>query len=588
MQEFKDAISCSEITKAKKNKVVTLRGWVNRRRDHGGLIFIDLRDSTGIMQLVFNSDISTQAHTLAHELRSEYVIAVSGLVVKRSKETINEDLSTGCWELQVNTLHILNRAKALPFNLEEAAHVDEELRLKYRYLDLRRPEASGTLYFRSMVSFVIRCFFHRLDFLEIETPLLTKNTPEGAREFLVPSRMKLGHFYALPQSPQLYKQLLMASGIERYFQLARCFRDEDLRADRQPEFTQFDMEMAFVEERDIQLMIENMLKHLINTILDMNISLDFPHITYDEAFSQYGTDAPDIRFGLKINDVTNLFTHTELSFLKKIFAEKGKIGCILVPAHNFSRADLDSLVDVAQELGAQGLIWIRIKEKGTAFESPIAKFLPENFFTALQKICPSVAQGDTLFIIAGPYQEAWKSLGRLRLYLAKQLLLIPQTFSFCWVTEFPLLEYDEKNNRWGAMHHPFTQPEPNWQSKPLNEAKARAYDLVLNGNEIGGGSIRIHDFETQKRIFELLGLSSEEIEQKFGFLMEALQLGFPPLGGIALGLDRLIMILINSQSIRDVIAFPKTASGYDPLMQAPTSVTSAQLKEYGLQLLHKK
>ncbi len=440
---------------------------------------------------------------------------------------------------------------------------------------------------RNDILFAIRAFFNNYDFYEVETPILTKNTPEGAREYVVPSRVHPGSFYALPQSPQLYKQLLMASGVERYFQIARCFRDEDLRADRQPEFTQLDVEMSFVNQEDILRLIEELFNYLFTNLFDLELEIPFERITYEKAFALYGSDKPDLRFDLKVHDITPAFGDTELAFLQKVLKKGGKIGGLLVKEHRFSRSELDHWVDWAQKQGASGLLWIKVGE-GKKLEAPVAKFLPEDFLKRLEGIFGDIQIGDTMFIIAGEYKQAWTLLGRLRLALAKSLDLIAQgQLYFCWITDFPLFEYDSDTKSWHSVHHPFTSPEDDWQDKEIGIIKAKAYDLVLNGVELGGGSIRIHDRDVQSHVFELLGLDEDKMQDKFGFLLEAQELGFPPHGGIALGIDRLVMLLTNSQSIRDVIAFPKTARGYDPLMRAPTPLDQEQLKEYGLKFTKK-
>jgi len=567
---------------------ISLSGWVHRRRDHGGLIFVDLRDRTGLMQLVFNTELSAVVHERAHKLRSEYVIRVVGTVVERTPETVNKELATGKWELIVQDLEILNTAKMLPFSIENTDVIDEEIRLKYRYLDLRRPEMHKNFALRHKVIYAMRDFLNKEAFYEIETPILTKNTPEGAREFLVPSRIHPGSFYALPQSPQLYKQILMCGGMERYFQVARCFRDEDLRADRQPEFTQLDIEMSFIQEQDIQSLIERLLKYVFSTILDKDLEIPFKRLTYDEAFSSYGSDKPDLRYDLKINDLTDVFADTELKFLRDVINKGEKIGGIAVSGHTFTHSELNRWVDKAQKLGAKGLLWIDL-ESPENISSPVSKFLPKDFFARVTQACNGITNGSILFIVAGEYETSWEILGRLRQELAKELNIIPQDeFNFSWVTDFPLLEYDKKDKCWNAKHHPFTSPSPGWEGKDLAAITARAYDVVLNGIELGGGSIRIHDRAVQEKVFKLLGLSKEEVELKFGFLLEAQELGFPPHGGIALGLDRFIMLLTNSVSIREVIAFPKTARGYDPMMECPTPAENKQLKDYGLQLLPTK
>jgi len=576
--------SCGKITADHLEKTVDLCGWVARRRDHGGLIFIDLRDRSGIVQLVFNSDFSAQAHQAAHNLRSEFVISIKGTVVKRTPETINKELPTGQFEIHVTELIILNKAKALPFMLDEADQVDEELRLKYRYLDLRRPQMRHNLELRNTIIFAMREYLHERGFYEIETPILTKNTPEGAREFVVPSRLHIGSCYSLPQSPQLYKQLLMAGGIEKYYQVARCFRDEDLRADRQPEFTQLDLEMSFISEKDIQEIIEQLLKYVWKKGLGIDIQTPFTRMVYDEAFSLYGSDKPDLRFALKINDCTSLFEGTELKFIKAVLEKNGKVGALHVDDYDFARSELDAMVNKAQQIGAKGLLWIRFKDGQV--DSPVAKFLPPDFYEKTQALLPGLNSKSTLFLIAGPYAEAWTLLGRLRLELGTKLQIIPNDQNhFSWITDFPMFEYHAEGKRWNAMHHPFTSPQPGWEEMPIAQVKARAYDVVLNGIELGGGSIRIHDAAVQDKIFNILGLTQEQTQSKFGFLLEAQELGFPPHGGIALGLDRLIMLMIKAPSIREVIAFPKTARGIDPMMEAPSLIEPEKLREYGLALL---
>lgn len=585
MAFFERTIGCGQITERNLNKKVTLAGWVNRRRDHGGLIFVDLRDRSGLMQIVFSNDFSQEAFKEAETLRSEFVVSVTGIVVKRTENTINKDLATGLFELQVQELIILNKAKTLPFQLDEAERVDEELRLQYRYLDLRRDIMHHRIKTRHDLIFAMREFFNNEQFYEIETPILTKNTAEGAREFMVPSRIHKGSWYALPQSPQLYKQILMAGGMERYFQIARCFRDEDLRADRQPEFTQLDIEVSFVKEGDIQSLIERLLKYIFKKIVKIDIELPLQRMLYDDAMRDYGSDKPDIRFDLKINDVTEVFKDTELTFIKTALSKGGKAGALLVKDHSFTRSELEDWVSKALKNGAKGLVWIRFDEHGNP-DAPIAKFLPADFFMRVQKIIPNITHKDTLFIVVGSYKDAWTQLGRLRCQFGHALNLIQKDLvKLLWVTDFPLLEYDEDSKRWSSAHHPFTAPQAGWEEKEPGQIKARSYDIVLNGVELGGGSIRIHNPETQKQVFRFLGFNEEAMKGHFGFLFEAQELGFPPHGGIALGVDRLVMLLLNCESIRDVIAFPKTQSGLDPMMHAPTTVDPQKLLDYNLKVV---
>ncbi len=587
MQRFERTLGCGEITEKHLQSTIALAGWVNKRRDHGNVIFIDLRDRSGLMQLVVSPAISAEAHKEAEHLRSEFVILVKGIVVRRSPETVNLELPTGQFELQVMSITIANKAKTLPFQIDEAEKVEEELRLKYRYLDLRTPQMLSRLAARHKLIFAMREYLDSRQFYEVETPILTKNTAEGAREFLVPSRLHRGSFYALPQSPQLYKQILMCGGIEKYFQIARCFRDEDLRADRQPEFSQLDIEMSFVTEADIQDLIEGLLAHVLKKVFNKSIELPLRRMNYDTALSLYGSDKPDLRFELPIYDVSALFADTQLTFLRSTLEKGGKIGALHIPQQPFTRSELEHWVSQAIKNGAKGLVWIRFRDG--AFEAPIAKFLPTDFLEQAKKYIPALAEGDTLFLIAAPFKEAWSQLGKLRVDLGHALNLIDKdALNLLWVTDFPLLEYDETTKQWSSVHHPFTAPQEGWENQEPGAMKARAYDIVLNGIELGGGSIRIHDPLVQRKVFDFLGLKKEEMESHFGFLLEAQELGFPPHGGIALGIDRLVMLLLQCQSIREVIAFPKTQSGYDPLMQAPTEVDPKKLLDYGIKLIEKK
>src|SRR3990172_6470320 len=578
--------NCGEIKEGDIGSVMTLAGWVFRRRDHGGLIFIDLRDRSGICQVVFSPDVAADAHESAHDLRAEYVIAVSGEVRKRPGGTENPNLATGLVELYVRSLEVLNESSPLPFNMEEAAEAGEALRLKHRYLDLRRPEMQKNLILRHRAAKVMRDYLDEKGFIEVETPMLTKSTPEGARDYLVPSRLNPGHFYALPQSPQLFKQILMVAGLERYFQIVKCFRDEDLRADRQPEFTQVDIEMSFVEREDIITLMEEMLAEVLKQTKGLEIKTPFPRMSYHEVMDRYGTDKPDIRFGLELREISDIASESEFRVFRQTVDQKGIVkGLAAKGLAGLSRKELDDLTEFAKGYGAQGLAWIKVTESG--FESPITKFFTPAQLNAISERLSATA-GDIMLFVADKPKVVNDTLANLRLSIGRRLDLIKKDeYRFLWVLDFPLLEYDSEEKRYVAMHHPFTSPMsediPLLDSDPL-KVRAKAYDIVMNGEEIGGGSIRIHTREMQRKMFELLGIGEEEAVQKFGFLLEALEYGAPPHGGIAFGLDRIIMLLTGAESIRDVIAFPKTQKGICPMADAPSPVEKRQLKELHLKM----
>lgn len=566
---------------------VVLNGWVNTRRDHGGLIFVDLRDRSGLVQVVFNPEISKSAFDLAEKIRNEYVIGIAGVVRERPEGTINPNLMTGEIEVYASDLELYNAAKTPPFYLEDEVEVDEILRLRYRYLDLRRQEMKNNMMLRHRVIKSLRDFLDERGFLEIETPILTKSAPEGARDYLVPSRVHPGEFYALPQSPQIFKQILMVAGMEKYYQVARCFRDEDLRADRQPEFTQLDIEMSFIDEDDIMNLAEAMLVQAFDQGLNREIEIPFPRITYDEAMRSFGSDKPDLRFGLVIQEVTDLLKSSDF----KVFATAINSGGVVRALNakgcaSFSRKEIDDLAQMALDLGAKGLAWIQVTEDG--MKSPIIKFMGP---AELQEITARLdaKPGDLLLFCADFEDTVARVLGGLRLELGNRLQLIDQNaLNLIWVTDFPLLEWDEDEKRYIAVHHPFTSPQnPDQLESDPQKAKARAYDLVLNGTEVGGGSIRIHSRSLQERMFALQGLTQEEVADKFGYMLEAFEYGAPPHGGIALGLDRLVMLMAKRDSIRDVIAFPKTQSASCPMTQAPSSVRDRQLKELNIKTIIK-
>ncbi len=574
---------CGEITEAQIGERVQVAGWVHRRRDHGGLIFVDLRDRTGLVQLVFDPRAGASVHELAHTLRSEYVVSAEGLVVRRGEEQVNPAMATGTIEISVDSLSVLARAKTPPFFPEDRVDVDETLRLRYRYIDLRRERMVQNLVLRDRVVQAVRRFLEGETFIEVETPILTRSTPEGARDFLVPSRLQPGEFYALPQSPQLFKQLLMVAGYERYYQIARAFRDEDLRADRQPEHTQIDLEMSFVEEEDIQDVVERMMATAFRAALGVELPRPFPRMTYAEAMRRYGSDKPDMRFGMEIADISDLVSEVEFKVFAEALASGGAVrGLKVTGGAAFSRKDVDDLTKEAAVFGAKGVAPVWVEEGG--LRSPIAKFLSEDVLAAVVERL-GAAPGDLLLFVADRLKVVEAALGALRLSLADRLGMPREGWAFLWIVDPPMFELDEREGRLKAQHHPFTKPRlqdlDELRDRPL-ELGTYAYDLVLNGVELGSGSLRIAEPELQEAVFEALGLREEEIQQKFGFLVEAMDYGAPPHGGMALGLDRTVMLMAGESSIRDVIAFPKTQSGSCPLTEAPNTVSAEQLKELHL------
>jgi aspartyl-tRNA synthetase len=582
MGKLKRSHSCNDLEIQDLNKEVTLMGWVLRRRDHGGVIFIDLRDRWGLTQVVFNPEINAEVHAKAHDLRSEWVLAVRGTVMERPEGMRNEKLKTGAIEIIVSELRILNKSKTPPFPLDEDVEVSENLRLKYRYLDLRRPGMADNLVMRHKACQAIRTYLDQENFLEIETPVLTRSTPEGARDYLVPSRVNAGKFYALPQSPQLFKQILMVAGMDRYYQIVKCFRDEDLRADRQPEFTQIDMELSFVDEEDIYAIAEGLMKALFKATLDIDLETSFPRMAYDEAMDRFGCDKPDTRFGLELISLTEIVRNCSFKVFRTVVEKGGLVKSINAKGcATFSRKNLDDLTDFVAPFGAKGLAWVKVKAEGE-WQSPIAKFFTEEE-RADMSAALGAEEGDLLFFVADQPAIVHQSLAELRLELARRLNMVePDTFQFLWITEFPLVEYDHERKRHTAVHHPFTAPYEEdlhlLDSEP-GKVRSRAYDLVLNGNEIGGGSLRIHQKDLQNKVFTALGISAKEAADKFDFLLRALEHGAPPHAGIAFGLDRLMMILAGRESIRDVIAFPKTQKAACLLTEAPASVNRKQLTE---------
>ncbi|CDF58319.1 aspartate--tRNA ligase [Thermobrachium celere] len=584
---LKRTCMCGEVFEDKVGSRVTVMGWVQRRRDLGGLIFVDLRDRTGIVQVVFGDEINKEAFEKAHSIRSEYVLAVTGEVVLR--ESPNPNMPTGKVEIKAEQLKILSESETPPIYIKENLDASEAIRLKYRYLDLRRPDLQRNLMIRHRAAKVVRDFFDENGFLEIETPFLTKSTPEGARDYLVPSRNFPGKFYALPQSPQIFKQLLMISGFDRYFQIVKCFRDEDLRANRQPEFTQIDVEMSFVDVDDVISLNEKLIQRLFKEIKGIDIEIPFIRMPYREAMERYGSDKPDIRFGMELKDLTDIVSDSEFKVFKDTVASGGHVRAINAEGcADFGRKEIDRLTEFVKTYGAKGLAWIALKEG--EIKSQIAKFLKEEEIKAIIERTEA-KEGDLILIVADKPKVVFASLGALRLELARKLGLIGpnnKEYKFLWITEFPLLEYDEEEGRYVAVHHPFTSPMDEdielLETDP-GKVRAKAYDIVLNGEEIGGGSIRIHDTKLQERMFKALGFTMEDAWDRFGFLLEAFKYGPPPHGGIAYGFDRLIMFLAETDNIKDVIAFPKNQNAACPLSNAPNVVEKKQLDELGIQII---